>query len=264
MHMQDHTIRNAVIGAIIGDIVGSRFEFANWRDPDFVWMDKTCFFTDDTVLTLATLWALIEGRDFAEAYRRFGRAHPDAGYGSRFIRWLYMNEPRPYGSKGNGAAMRVSPIAQVHHRDGLEVCDRLAIQSASVTHDHPEGIRAARAVTHAIYHALIGDRAAVLRVAAQFGYLWHTTVADLRRSYQYSELAEDTVPPVFVCFQEASDFESCVRNAVSIGGDADTLGAIAGSIAGAFFGIPGTWVERARAYLTPDLAALYDIALQYC
>jgi ADP-ribosylglycohydrolase len=262
--MAGETIRNAIIGAVLGDIAGSRFEYTPPSRADFELLDAECFFTDDTVLTLATLWALEEGRPFQEAYRRFGRAYPSAGYGEMFRRWLLSDDPRPYGSKGNGAAMRVSPIAQVKFEAGLEVCDRLAVKSASVTHDHPEGVQAARAVTHAIYHALVGaPPEVVLGVAESFGYVWETSVEALRGTYRFSELAEDTLPAVFVCLREGSSFEGCVRDAVRLGGDADTLGAIVGSIAGALWGIPRDLVVQGRSYLPPELADLYDHALCY-
>jgi ADP-ribosylglycohydrolase len=160
--------------------------------------------------------------------------------------------------------MRVSPIAQVKFEAGLEVCNRLAVESASVTHDHPEGVQAARAVTHAIYHALVGaPPEVVLGVAESFGYVWETSVEALRGTYRFSELAEDTLPAMFVCLREGSSFEGCVRDAVRLGGDADTLGAIVGSIAGALWGIPRDLVVRGRSYLPPELADLYDRALRY-
>jgi ADP-ribosylglycohydrolase len=226
-----------MLGVIVGDVVGSVFERrpaggTEW-DPLF---QPGARFTDDTVMTVATAEALRTDGDFAAAYRRWGRRFPDAGYGGAFARWLRAPDAGPYGSWGNGSAMRVAPVgwACATVEEVLEV----AARSAAVTHDHPEGIRGAQAVALAVFLARSGaDREAIrAELSGRFGYDLSRSVEEIRPGYGFDVSCQDSVPEAIVAFLDASGVEEAVRLAVSLGGDADTQAAIAGGIAEAFHG----------------------------
>lgn len=254
------------IGAIVGDIAGSRHEFNNTKSKEFELLADDCYITDDSVLTIATMNALMDGgtaEHFAQSYRtiaKFNLFTKDlhgvsygAGYGARFFRWVMTKDAKPYDSFGNGAPMRVSPIAWFY--DDLDDVERVAEISASVSHSHPEGIKGAKSVAGAILLARMGkDKLSIKKYVEQrYGYDLDFTFDEIRDTYQHSEASQDTVPQAIVAFLEGRDFEDVIRNAVSIGGDSDTISAIASSIAEAFYGIPYHIHERTLEYVPEDL-----------
>lgn len=237
-----------MFGAILGDIIGSPFEFDRGeKTKGFALFSEGCGFTDDTVMTAAVASALLSvGPDadgaairtaVCRSMQKWGRQYPYAGYGERFRDWLWEDEPLPYNSYGNGSAMRVSAAGWLY--DSLERTREAAAETAAVTHSHPEGIKGAEATAACIYLARTGAEKEAIRayVTDEFGYDLNRTLAQIRPSYCHVESCQETVPEAILSFLEAGDFEDAVRNAVSLGGDTDTLAAIAGSIAEAFFGI---------------------------
>lgn len=266
-----------MLGAIAGDIIGSRFEFANYRGADFELFNDQSRFTDDSVMTLAVGQALLEsvargfwpgeakGREEAlrsisqlarEKMVYWGRQYPHCGYGGRFQKWLQEEEPQAYHSFGNGAAMRVSAAGWLG-RNLRESID-LAQAVTRVSHDHPLGLQGAEATAVAIYLARAGASKEELRWALQAAfYPLNFTIADLRPHYTFNESCQGTVPQAMVAFLEADSWEESVRLAVSLGGDSDTLAAIAGSIAEAFYGVPPAIGERALTYLPQPLRKVY-------
>ena len=246
-------------GAIIGDIAGSRFEFDNYRKKDFAIFDKRCFFTDDTVMTLAVAQALLDCRqDFsrlsevcARTMRSVGRHYPGCGYGGKFNVWMFSDDMPAYRSFGNGSAMRVSPVAYAA-RDRRQVKE-LARAVTCVTHDHPEGIKGAEVTALLLFDALHGADKAALRKTAEEYYPLDFTIDEIRPSYRFNETCQHTVPQALEAFFEARDFEDAVRTAVSVGGDSDTLAAIACSVAEGFFGVPEEMKTRAESYLDERL-----------
>lgn len=246
------------IGAIIGDMVGSIYEFDNHRSKDFELFGDEVECTDDSIMTIATMSALLNGGshdDFIDAYRQLGNEYPSS-YGTRFSQWLVADNPKPYDSWGNGAPMRVSPVAWFYGE--LEDVERMAKISAEVTHNHPEGIKGAQSVAGAILLARTGKSKQDIKEYAekQYGYFLDFKLDDIRESYQFDESSAGTVPPAIVAFLESADFEDAIRNAISIGGDSDTIAAIAGSIAEAFYGVPSDIEGRALKYLPAKLFAI--------
>lgn len=254
-------------GAILGDIVGSPYEFDcnNYKAKDFPLFSQRSDFTDDTVMTLAAAKALLDtrGRDDAaieaalvREMRRLGRAYPDRGYGARFSHWLYADAPQPYHSYGNGSAMRVSPAAWL--AESMEEALHLAQLTAEVTHDHPEGIKGAQAVAAAIFLARTGHGKAEIKahVERKFGYDLSRTCDEIRPNYRHVESCQETVPQAITAFLESTDFEDALRTAVSLGGDSDTLAAITGSIAEAFYGVPEDLKQECRQRLTSGLEGI--------
>ncbi|BCR06782.1 hypothetical protein DESUT3_38510 [Desulfuromonas versatilis] len=229
-----------MLGALAGDIIGSRFEFHNYKGKDFDLFHPECCFTDDSVHTVALAESLLSGRDYGESLREYFRLYPKAGYGGRFRAWAAGPAEGPYNSFGNGSAMRVSPVGWYY--DDLDAVLAAARASAAVTHDHPEGIKGAQAVAAAILLARQGRGKEEIRrfLGEKFGYRLDRTLDEIRPDYQFDVSCQGTVPPAFAAFFEAEDFEDAVRNAVSLGGDSDTLACIAGSLAEAFYGqVPG-------------------------
>ena len=227
------------MGAIIGDFVGSRFERNNTGETDFSLLHEQCRFTDDTVLTVATLDARIGDRDYAAAYRRWASRFPDAGYGEAFQRWVFLGSATgPYGSYGNGAAMRVSAIGWLV--ESLEEVLREACVSAAVTHDHPEGLLSAQVMAGSIYLLRRGgtDRQIRALVEGQLGQPLDKDLAWWRSQPDFSSRAILTVPVAFAAFFEAGDFEATLRLAVSAGGDSDTIASMAGALAAVRWGVP--------------------------
>lgn len=234
-----------MLGAIAGDVIGRPYESAPIKTVDFPLFGLGSSFTDDTVLTVAVADALLSERSYVDVLHEYGRAYPGAGFGGYFVRWLYSGSREPYGSYGNGSAMRVSPVAWRHDR--LEDVLDEAEASAAITHDHPEGIRGAQATAAAIFLARTGRSKEQIRSAIRerFGYDLESTVQELRPGYVFDETCQGTVPASLIAFFDSSDFESAVRNAVSLGGDADTLACITGSIAEAYYGgVPREIEER--------------------
>lgn len=245
-------------GAIIGDMIGAPYEFIGRKDKSFPLFSQASRFTDDTVLTVAVARALIwydGGGDFEQALvwqlRRAGAAYPDAGYGSGFQTWLASDEPAPYNSCGNGSAMRVSPCGL--YARSLEQALELAERSAWVTHNHPEGVKGAQATAAAVYLAKAGwDKEDIGGYLCDHFYLLTQTLTQIRPAYHFYATCQMSVPQAMICFLESTDYEDAVRNAVSLGGDSDTLAAIAGSIAWTYYGRDG---------LTPKMAAIQTQAM---
>jgi ADP-ribosylglycohydrolase len=252
-----------MIGAIAGDIVGSPYEFTDdFKRTDFPLWSEHSRFTDDSVLTVATAFSLLTDGDYAENYRIYGRLYPLAGYGGRFADWLQDGDMGPYGSWGNGSAMRVSPIgfALDDENDVLAEAER----SAVVTHDHPEGIKGAQATALAVFLARKGTAREDIRrtLSERFGYDLARTPDEIRPGYAFNESCQETVPEALICALDGRDWEQTVRLSVSLGGDADTLACIAGGVAQALQGdLPPEVVAKVRAYLPQPL---WEICQEFC
>ncbi len=255
-----------MMGAIIGDIVGSRFEFNNHKSKIFTLFTPKCFFTDDTVMTLAVANALNEYESVTDldAFRQtliksmheVGSCYPDCGYGGNFYSWIAGKKTEPYNSYGNGSAMRVSPAAW--YAKSLDEAESLAKATAEVTHNHPEGIKGAVSVAGAIYLARTGCTMDEIKEYVSRFYKIEFTLDEIRPDYEFYETCQDSVPQAFEAFFESVSFEDAIRNAVSIGGDSDTIAAIAGSVAEAFYGIDNNLKQRAVSCLDERLLKIYN------
>ena len=232
-----------MFGAIVGDIAGSAYERANFRFETCEIFAKGSQYTDDTVLTLATADHFIFGDSYAHNYRQFGRNYPRAGYGGSFIKWMTSDNPQPYESWGNGSAMRVSPVGWV--AENLDWALSEAERSAEVTHNHPNGIKGAQAISSSIFLSRQGESKESIRnfVTDRFGYDLESTVEDLRKTHIFDMSCEGTVPVAIVAFLESYDFESSIRKAISIGGDSDTIACMTGSISHAFYREIPKWMS---------------------
>lgn len=259
-------------GAIVGDISGSPYEgYGNAiKTKDYKFIRHSGHITDDTVMTIAVADALLtcDGLDessiknaVVKSMQSWGRKYPDAGYGRRFANWIYSDDPQPYKSFGNGAAMRVSPIILlgILYND-LDLVRSVARWTSEVTHNHPEGVKSAEAVASAIFLARNRNSKSDIKayVEENFGYDLSRTLAEIRPNYHHEVSAQKSVPEAIISFLEAESFEDAVRNAVSLGGDADTLAAIAGSIAEAFFGIPKELIDKAREKIPREMLKVID------
>ncbi len=247
-----------MIGAIIGDIVGSRFEFdyRNCKSKDFEFFHEDCEFTDDSVLTVAVAKALQSYTgDYsvlqhkAELYMRsLALKYGDKGFGSMFCKWVCKEVEGPYNSYGNGAAMKISPVAYVA-KDLMEV-RTLSYAITSLTHNHPEGIKGAEAVAVATFLALNGkDKKFIKDCINRHYYRTDFTLDEIRPTYSMNESCQGSVPQAFEAFFESTSFEDAIRNAISIGGDSDTIGAITGSVAEAYYGVPKNMKKEAMKFL---------------
>lgn len=229
-----------MLGSIIGDIAGSVYEFNNYRAKDFApFFHAQAAFTDDTVCTIAIADALIHEKCPARTLKAWGERYwSNGGWGRSFALWLGSESLEPYGSYGNGAAMRVAPAGLL--AKSFDEAHSLAIAVTEVTHNHPEGIKGALATVSAVYLAKTGSTTAEIRsyVTSQFGYDLSRTVDEIRPGYVFNETCQRSVPEALTCVFEATSFEDAIRNAISIGGDSDTVAAIAGGVAEAMFGIP--------------------------
>ena len=256
-------------GAIIGDIVGSKFEFDRGeRSRDFELFTKRDDFTDDTVMSIAVAEALMNvGKDADEetvkselilSMKDWGHRFPNAGYGGRFATWIFSRKTEPYGSYGNGSAMRVSSVGWLY--DSMERTREVARWTAEVTHNHPEGVKGAESIAAAIYLARTGASKDEIReyIEDGFGYNLSRTLDEIRPGYHHVEDCMRTIPEALECFFEADSYENTLRNVAYIGGDTDTLGAISGAVAEAFWGIPEPIVEKGMTYLTKDLKAVVE------
>jgi ADP-ribosylglycohydrolase len=247
-----------MLGTIVGDIVGSAYEFNNYKAKDFQPLfHPNAKFTDDTVCTIAIADALLNQKHPAHALKEWGcRYAENGGWGRSFFLWLASDDLTPYNSYGNGGAMRVSPVGLL--AVSIEETDSLAKQVTSVTHNHPEGMKGAAAVALSIFLARKNHSVVVIRkeIASRFEYDFSRSVDELRIGHRHSERAQDTVPQAITCALEATDFEDAIRNAVSIGGDSDTIAAIAGGIAEARFGIPENIAAEAWRYLPLDMRTI--------
>lgn len=271
-----------MLGAIIGDIVGSRFEFQNHRSEDFDFFAKDCFATDDSIMSLAVAMAIMEATkteslvsrshtsEFHNALseltvkymQEIGRKYPNCGFGSRFYQWVFSDNPQPYNSFGNGAAMRVSPAGFA----ASDVADaaRLAETITAVTHNHEEGIKGGKATAVAIVMARQGSLKSEIRerIVAEY-YPLDFRIDDIRATYCFNETCQETVPQAIMCFLESTSFEDAIRTAISLGGDSDTIGAITGAIAEAYYGVSDGIQGKALAYLDDELRSIYDAWAQF-
>ena len=257
-----------MFGAILGDMIGAPYEFdRGGKTKDFPLFCEESQFTDDTVMTIAVAEALMDtpGQPddavraaLVRSMRKWGRRYPDAGYGGMFCRWLAADDPRPYGSFGNGSAMRVSGAGWLF--DALEQTRRAARLSAEVTHNHPEGVKGAEAVACAIFLARTGGGKDEIRdfIVREFGYDLSRTCDEIRPGYRHVESCQQTVPEALTAFLEGADFEDVIRTAVSLGGDCDTLTCIAGSIAEALYGVPEPLKAECRGRLPEDMRTVLD------
>ncbi len=248
-----------MLGAIVGDVIGSVYEARPIKTTEFPLFDRGSTFTDDTVLTVAIAHAILEGTDYASALRLYGRRYPAAGYGGKFYNWIFRGSTGPYNSHGNGCAMRVSPVG--HAFDTVdEVLDE-AEKSAAVTHNHPEGVKGAQATALAVFLARTGESKDAIRrdVAALFDYDLDRKLDDIRETYTFDVSCQGSVPESIIAFLESNDFEDAVRKAISLGGDTDTMAAIAGGVAEAFYGeVPEKISWRVRQRLPEDLLGVVD------
>ena len=256
-------------GAILGDIIGSPFEFDRGdKTKDFKLFSRRSHFTDDSVMTLAVCEALLKvGQDVTvkeiedaviSSMQSWGRRYPHAGYGGYFRRWLTARHPEPYNSYGNGSAMRVSAAGWLY--DSLEKTRVVAKATANVTHNHPEGIKGAEATASAIFMARNGSSKEEIKkyIENEFHYDLNRTLNEIRPGYHMDETCQKTIPEAIIAFLEAKDFEDAIRNAVSLGGDTDTLGAITGSIAEAYYGIPEWLITECRKRINKDMRIVLD------
>ena len=264
-----------MLGAITGDIIGSIYEHNNIKTKKFdLFTDKNRF-TDDTVMTFAVAEALMNGggdENFIRFMKRYGLLYPRAGYGGTFVRWLASDTTEPYNSWGNGSAMRVSSCGWIANLDipieeGLKLTEDLAKKSAEVTHNHPEGIKGAQATAVSIFFMRHGKSKNAIKeykeklkdyIKDRFEYDLDFTIDEIRPIYRFDVSCQGSVPPAIVSFLESENFEDAIRNAISIGGDSDTIGAITGSIAEAAYGIPEDIKEKAMSYLDGRLKGVYE------
>lgn len=249
-----------MIGAIIGDIAGSRFEWNNHRSKDFDLLSSNCFFTDDSVMSLAVCDALMNCRpDYSNlskqaihSLQEVGRSYPHCGYGGFFFRWMYSDNPMPYNSYGNGAAMRVSGCGYVGR--SIDEVKQLSRAVTEITHNHPEGLKGAEATAVAVYLARTGQSMKeIYNFITKNYYPLDFTLNGIRETYKYNETCQDTVPQALEAFFESSNFEDAIRNAISIGGDSDTLAAITGAVAEAYYGVPVNITKIALTFLDERL-----------
>lgn len=232
-----------MLGTACGDIIGSIYEWDNIKTKDFPLFKRAMnFFTDDTIMTFATAEALVHGADFGKTYHRFGRMYNKRryGYGSNFLHWIRSDDPQPYDSYGNGSAMRAGPIGWAF--DTIEETLLAAEASAMPTHNHPEGVKGAKAVAAAVFFARNGETTESIRerVAEITGYDFSCTPDRIRSEYTFDVSCQGSVPQALAAFFESTSFEDAIRNAISIGGDSDTVAAITGSIAEAYYGMPAS------------------------
>ena len=253
-------------GAFTGDIAGSRFEFHNRRSKEFTIFHKNCYFTDDSVMTIAVGKALSESRkngykDLDEQLDKWmheiGKKYPHCGYGGRFYSWILEDEHEPYNSFGNGAGMRISACGEI--AASLEEALFLAEKCAAITHNHPEGIKGAQAITACIYLAREGKTKKEIRqYVEEHFYKLDFTLDEIRPFYRFNETCQNSCPQAIEAFLESTDFEDAIRNAVSIGGDSDTIAAMTGSIAEAYYSVPEEDIAKARSYFDGYLLDILD------
>ena len=248
-----------MIGSIAGDIIGSIYEQNPIKTKEFPLFHPRCRFTDDTVLTVAVADAILTGGPYEQSVREIGRRYPNAGYGGSFIAWLHSDHPQPYNSWGNGAAMRVSPVGFAFNTEDEVLSE--AAKTAGISHNHPEGVKGAQATALSVYLSRMGHGKDELReqISQRFGYDLHRTVNDIRPAYAFDISCQGTVPEAIIAFLDSSSYEDAVRNAISLGGDSDTLACITGGIAEAFYRDVSDGIRaKVREILTPDLLRIAD------
>jgi ADP-ribosyl-[dinitrogen reductase] hydrolase len=252
-----------MLGAIVGDVIGSPFEFNNIKSTDFMLFTAGAQCTDDSVLTVATADAILSGQPYGRAYQDYYHRYPNAGYGGQFMAWAKARQAEPYNSWGNGSAMRVSPVGWAF--DSLDEVVAEAERSAVVTHNHPDGIAGARAAAGCVFLARTEKNRDRIRefVSDQCGYPLDRTLDEIRPTNTFRVSCKGSVPVAVQAFLESTDFESAIRLAISVGGDSDTIAAIAGAIAHAYYGaIPKRLLEPVlEIYMSPDLV---ETALKFC
>jgi len=254
-----------MIGAIIGDVIGSVYEWNNYRGTDFELFKANSDFTDDSVLTIATAEVLLDKGDYTDAYQNYGQYYPNRGYGGNFSAWIYDEFAQPYNSWGNGSAMRVSPVG-FYCNSEKEVMEE-AKKSAGVTHNHPEGIKGAQATALAIYLAKTGSNKEIIKekITSLFGYDLSRTCDEIRPNYEFNESCQGTVPEAIIAFLESTDFESAIRLAISLGGDSDTLACITGGIAQAYYkSIPKHILDGVNSLLPIEFKAIVEEFNRVC
>lgn len=254
-----------MLGAIIGDIVGSRFEWDNYKRKDFEFFTKECMPTDDSIMSLAIGAGLLKSqpdyenleKNTVEYMQSLGRKYPYCGYGVSFYFWIFGDDPKPYNSYGNGAAMRVSGAGTVAStlEEALELSKRVTV----ISHNHPEGIKGAQATAAAIYLAKTGSTKEEIKdYINQNFYKIDFTLDEIRDTYEFNEICQRTVPQALEAFFESTDFEDAIRNAISIGGDSDTIGAICGGIAEVYYGVPRNIRNQAIVFLDETLLSFLN------
>jgi len=267
-----------MLGAIIGDIAGSRFEFDNYRKKDFEFFTDDCFVTDDSIITLCLAKAVMETvkttkvnitngvydehfynllEDLSIKYmQKIGRNYPSCGYGGRFYEWIFSNNPKPYNSYGNGSAMRVSPVVYIARNEGEVI--KLSDTVTGITHNHEEGLKGAQATALCIHMALRKNtKEQMQKFISSNYYNLNFTIDEIRSMYKFNETCQDTVPQAIKAFLESESFEDAIRVAVSVGGDSDTLAAITGSIAEAFYTVPADIETKALSFLDSQMISIY-------
>lgn len=224
-----------MIGAIIGDIIGSRFERFNYKGKDFELFHESCRMTDDSILTLAVADAFMNGKSYCDIVLEYARENPLAGYGGSFVNWVDSSDHKPYNSWGNGSAMRVSALSWLI--DDMDILMEEAKKSAEITHNHPEGIKGAQAIAAAVLLARQEKTKEEIKqyIEDNFKYDLNRTVKFLNETYQFDVSCQGSVPEAIICFLESTDFEDCLRNAISIGGDSDTIASMSCAIAEAYY-----------------------------
>lgn len=245
-------------GAIIGDISGSIYEFNNIKHEPTELLEKGTFFTDDTVMTVAVADALINNKDIAETMREWGKRYPNSGWGVMFSLWLANSDMKAYNSYGNGSAMRVSAVGWM--AESTEEVLRMAKETAVVSHNHPEGIKGAQATALAIYLARqeVDKKDIKATIEEFFGYDLSKTCDEIRPTYYFNETCQETVPQAICAFLDSNSFEDCIKKGISLGGDSDTLCAISGSIAEAFYGVPLSLIGKCRSMLPKDMIEIIN------
>lgn len=248
-----------MLGAIAGDIIGSAYEFDPVKTKDFPLFTEASHFTDDTVHSIAIADALLNDRPFAETLQKWSRKYPDAGYGRKMNDWIFSEDPMPYNSWGNGSAMRVSSVGFLF--GGKKNVLQKAKESAEITHNHPEGIKGAQATALSIYLGRSKTDKEWIRklISRLFGYDMNRNIPEIRDSYKYDLSCQGSVPESIIAFLDADDFEDTIRNAISLGGDADTMACIAGGIAEAFYDeIPKNIRNRVYKILPEEMIAIIE------
>ena len=248
-----------IMGAIAGDVIGSVYEFANNKSTDFPLFEKRTRFTDDSVLTVATMDCILNKKSYTQVYQSYGRKYPDAGYGGLFFDWIFEEYPEPYSSFGNGSAMRVSSVGWAY--DSLDNVLFQAKRSAEVTHNHHEGIKGAQATASAIFLARTGKTKEEIKqfIEAMFDYDLNRELDEIRPSYQFDVSCQGSVSEAIIAFLESTDFESAIRLAISIGGDSDTIACIAGALAEAFYqDIPEYIIENTLRVLPSEFIEVIE------
>jgi ADP-ribosylglycohydrolase len=248
-----------IIGAIAGDIIGSVYEWHNVKTVAFDLFCHKSTFTDDSVLTLATMDAIINQKSYTETYQLFGRNYPHRGYGGHFLSWIHSENPEPYNSWGNGSAMRVSPVGW--YGNSLDEVIAEAQKSAEVSHNHLEGIKGAQSTAAAIYMARTGKTKDEIKkfIMNTFGYDLNRKIDNIRPDYKFDVSCQGSVPEAIIAFLESTDFENAIRLAISIGGDSDTIACITGGIAEAYYQtVPENIIENVLKILPKELVKIME------